>query len=112
MALYLSRMESPARVPETVGSEGRFSRLPDHDQTPFDVDFIMSNASDSAFDYELYRASNKARWKLNPELVREVEQEAIELSRAFAVKVSGKPGITLFDHLEAVEAALFPKSVK
>lgn len=40
-------------------------RLPDEDQTPFDVDLIMTNTSDLHFGYALYRASNKARWRLN-----------------------------------------------
>jgi hypothetical protein len=87
-------------------------RLPDEDQTPFDVDLIMRSASDRHFGYELCRASNNARWKLNPTLAKEVEEKAIELSRAFAAKLADKPGVTLFPDFRAVEAALFPKTMK
>jgi len=47
-------------------------KLPDEDQTPYDIDIIMTHA-DRAFGYEFNRASNKARWLQNPELVKEVE---------------------------------------
>jgi hypothetical protein len=87
-------------------------RLPDEDQTPFDVDLIMTNASDRHFGYDLYRASNKALWRLDAELVKEVEQKAIEMASAFAAEVSDKPGITIFENLGAAEATLFPESVK
>jgi hypothetical protein len=50
-------------------------KLPDEDQTPYDIDIIMTHA-DRAFGYEFNRASNKARWLANPELVKEVEAAA------------------------------------
>ena len=87
-------------------------RLPDEDQTPFDVDLIMRNAIDRHFGYEFCSASNNAGWKLNPTLAKEVEERAIELSRAFADKLADKPGLTLFPDFRAVEAALFAKTMK
>ena len=84
-------------------------RLPDEDQTPFDVDFIMTNASDRHFGYDLYRASTKALWRLDAELVKEVDQKAIEMASALAARVAGKSEITILDDFEAAEATLFPK---
>jgi hypothetical protein len=90
----------------------QISRLPDEDRTPCDIDIIMKDAGDRAFGYELYRASNKARWKLNPTLAKQVEQKAIEMSRAFAARVAGKPGIAILDNFAAADAMLFPKTIK
>ena len=50
----------------------QIKKLPDEDQTPYDIDIIMTKA-DRAFGYEFNRASSKARWLHNPELVKEVE---------------------------------------
>lgn len=88
------------------------SRLPDENQTPYDIDIIMTHAGDRAFGYELYRASNKARWKSDPEIAQEVETKAAKMSAIFAAKVTGKPGMTIFADFRAVDAALFPKTVK
>lgn len=51
----------------------QIKKLPDEDQTPYDIDIIMTSAEGRAFGYEFNRASNKARWLQNPELVKEVE---------------------------------------
>jgi hypothetical protein len=51
----------------------QIKKLPDEDQTPYDIDIIMTHAEGRAFGYEFNRASNKARWHQNPELVKEVE---------------------------------------
>ena len=51
----------------------QIKKLPDEDQTPYDIDIIMTHAEGRAFGYEFNRASNKARWQQNPELVKEVE---------------------------------------
>jgi hypothetical protein len=69
-------------------------RLPDLDKTVFDVDLVMTNASDRGFRYEICRVSNNARWKLDPTFAQEVEQKATEIGSAFAAKLAGKPGIT------------------
>jgi hypothetical protein len=50
-------------------------KLPDEEQTPYDIDIIMTHA-DRAFGYEFNRASPRARWLQNPELVKEVEAAA------------------------------------
>ncbi len=54
----------------------QIKKLPDEDQTPYDIDIIMTHAESRAFGYEFNRASNKARWLQNPELVKEVEAAA------------------------------------
>lgn len=54
----------------------QIKKLPDEDQTPYDIDIIMTHAEGRAFGYEFNRASNKARWLQNPELVKEVEAAA------------------------------------
>ena len=84
------------------------NRLPDVDQTPTDIDVVMNNAGDWAVGNQFSRATNRARWKLNPELMKAVEQEAIEMSTGFAANVAHLPGITIFDNFEAAQAALFP----
>jgi hypothetical protein len=86
--------------------------LPDDDQTPLDIDIITKNAEGRAFGYEFCRASNKARWRANPELVKEVEEKAIEIASAIAAEVSGKPGMTIVKNLGAAEAMLFPRTIK
>jgi hypothetical protein len=86
--------------------------LPDDDQTPLDIDIVVKHADDRAFGRELYRASNRARWRANPELVKEVEREAITMSDAFAAKVADQTGISIFADFRAVDEALFPKTVK
>lgn len=80
--------------------------LPDDDQTPPQIDIIMTYSVDRGLGRELHRASNKARWMANPGLVKEVEKKAIELSHTLANKLAG-PGVRIFNHLEALEAALF-----
>jgi len=70
--------------------------LVDQDQTPFDMDFLISSDG-------LYRASKKARWKLNPELAAEVEKAAIEASNVFEAKLFEKPGVTIFDDFRGVD---------
>lgn len=54
----------------------QISKLPDEEQSPYDIDLIMTHAEGRAFGYEFTRASNKARWLNNPELVKEVEAAA------------------------------------
>jgi hypothetical protein len=51
------------------------SKLPEEDQTVYDIDIVMTLA-DRAFGYELSKVSSKARWKQNPALVEEVRQAA------------------------------------
>jgi hypothetical protein len=89
----------------------QISRLHDENQTPYDIDIIMQRAGDHASGLDLYRASSKARWAANPGLVIEVEQAAIELSRALEGTVTGKPGVRVFPDFRAVDAALFPKTI-
>jgi hypothetical protein len=54
----------------------QIKKLPDEEQSPYDIDIIMTHAEGRAFGYEFNRASNKARWLHNPELVKEVEAAA------------------------------------
>jgi len=51
----------------------QIKKLPDEESSPFDIDIIMTSAEGRAFGYEFNRASAKARWLQNPELVKEVE---------------------------------------
>jgi hypothetical protein len=51
-------------------------KLPDEDQSPYDIDIIMTHAEGRAFGYEFNRASSKARWLGNPEVVKEVQAAA------------------------------------
>lgn len=51
----------------------QIKKLPDEDSTPYDIDIIMTAAEGRAFGYEFNRASAKARWLQNPELIKEVE---------------------------------------
>lgn len=54
----------------------QIKKLPDEESTPYDIDIIMTHADGRAFGYEFNRASSKARWLQNPELVAEVEAAA------------------------------------
>jgi len=83
----------------------QIKNLPDEEQTPYDIDIVMRHSKGRAFGYEFNRISAKARWKQNPELVKEVEQEATEMSDVFAAKLAGKPGTAIFSEFQAVEAA-------
>lgn len=47
-------------------------KLPDEEQSPYDIDMIMTHAEGRAFGYEFTRIAPKARWQNNPELVAEV----------------------------------------
>ena len=58
------------------------------------------------FGNALSRFSNRAEWTLNSELVKQVEQEAIQMSHAFAAKLGNTPGITIFDDFQSADAAL------
>jgi len=69
--------------------------LVDEDQTPFDVDIVMSTEG-------LYRTCKKARWKMNPERAAEVEKAAIEASNVFETKLLGKRGVTVVDDFRGV----------
>jgi hypothetical protein len=79
-------------------------RLPNENQKPYDIDLTMTHAGDRGFGYELACASSQARWILNPETARVVQQKAIEMSAALVAKLTDRPGITLFDDLEATES--------
>jgi len=81
-------------------------RLPDDNQTPFDIDVIMK--AGDCVGREFYRASNVCRWMRNPELVAEVEQKAAEMSKALAEKAAARTDITLFDNFGAIEPAVGP----
>jgi hypothetical protein len=50
----------------------QISKLPDEDQSAYDIDLIMTHAEGRAFGYEFSRASNKARWLNNAEVSKEV----------------------------------------
>jgi hypothetical protein len=89
----------------------RIRRSPDADQTPYDIDIIMT-AGNREIGFDFNRGSNQARWKRNPELAVEVERKASEMSDVFATKIAGKDGITLFADFQAIVAALFPETVK
>jgi len=78
-------------------------RLRDEDQTPFDIDIIMSPAEGRAFGYEFNRASNKARWKHNPEVAEQVEKAAVVAANAFAARLEGKAGVTIVDDFQNIE---------
>jgi hypothetical protein len=90
---------------------GQIRQLPDTGTRLFDIDLIMA-PSNCVLGHELRRASNKARWPLNPIVAEKVDREAVEMSRALLVKLADRPEISMFDDLEAIEADLFPTGVK
>ena len=79
--------------------------LLDHNQTPYDIDLAMTKAG-AALGNALSRVSSRAQWILNSGLVKQVEQEAIQMSHAFAAKLGNTPGITIFDDFQSADAAL------
>ncbi len=80
-------------------------RLPDPQQSAYDIDLVMSRlvASD---ERTFHRASNKSRWKLNPELVIEVEKAGLDSSNSFVAKIRGKADATIFEDFLAAWAAM------
>jgi len=80
----------------------RIKNLLYDDQTPFDIDIILA-LSACGIGKEFLRVSNQARWKKDPELAKEVELMAAEMSDAFAAKLAGRPGMTILDDFQAVE---------
>jgi hypothetical protein len=51
----------------------RLTRLPDDDQTVYDIDVIMMKSDSGQFEHYFYRASQKARWLKDSELATKVE---------------------------------------
>ncbi|HVP58472.1 MAG TPA: hypothetical protein VMU02_10265 [bacterium] len=77
--------------------------LPDEEQTPYDIDIVMTHSEGHAFGYEFSRISTKARWKQDPELAEQVEKAAVEASDALAAKLAGKAGVAIFDDLQSAD---------
>jgi hypothetical protein len=67
---------------------------------------LMMIRPDPAAGREFRRASNKTRWKLNPDLAKEVEKAAVDASNALAAKVAGREGVTIFDNFQAAFAEI------
>lgn len=88
----------------------QIKKLPDDDQTLFDIDITMTYGYGDAWR-EFNRVSNQARWKRNAELVAEVETKTAKVSDIFATKVAEKANLTIFNDFQTVEAALFAKVV-
>lgn len=82
----------------------RIRKLPDDDQTPYDIDIIL-RLSAWGIGKEFRRVSNQARWKKDPELAKEVELMAAEMSAAFAAKLAGMPDMTIVDDFQDAETA-------
>jgi hypothetical protein len=82
----------------------RIKKLPDDDQTPYDIDIILALSARS-IGHQLRRVSNHARWKKDPELAKEVELMAAEMSAAFAAKLAGMPDMTIVDDFQDAETA-------
>jgi hypothetical protein len=70
-------------------------RLPDEEQTEYDIDIVLKRPHDTF--YELNRVYGKARWKQDPERAEQVEKAAAEASDALAAKLTGKAGVEIFD---------------
>lgn len=86
----------------------QIKKLPDDDQTPYDIDIAMEQSA-RRIGHEFSRVSKQARWRTNPELVTEVEENAAEMSDTFAARAANMPGIRLFADFQAVQMALFPR---
>jgi hypothetical protein len=69
----------------------QIKKLPDEDATPYDIDIIMTR-SDRAFGYEFNRAAAQARWKKNPELVKEVNEAVEKLMKDNGKRLEAKLG--------------------
>lgn len=67
------------------------SRLPEEEQSVYDIDIVMTHA-DRAFGYEFNKISSRARWKMNPELTAQVEEAAQIFVRDGGKKLIGKLG--------------------
>ena len=86
--------------------------LPDEGQTEYDIDFVLMRQNHT-FNHELSRIFTEARWKANPELAEQVEKAAAEASVAFAAKLTGRPGVKIFDDLgNVLEKDLKPRRHK
>ncbi|MFI5117165.1 MAG: hypothetical protein ACHP8B_10765 [Terriglobales bacterium] len=76
--------------------------LPDEGQTEYDIDIVLTRPNHT-FNHELNRISSKARWKQTPELAEHVEKAAAEASDAFAAKLVGVAGVTIFDNFQSAD---------
>ena len=85
----------------------QIKKLPDDDQTPYDFDIVLEQ-SVRRIGHELNRVSQQVRWRTNPELAMEAEENAAEVSDTFAARVANMPDIKLFADFKAVQMALFP----
>ena len=70
-------------------------RLPDEEQTEYDIDIVLKRPHDTF--YALNRVYSKARWKQDPERAAQVEKAAAEASDALVTKLAGTPGVEIFD---------------
>ncbi len=79
-------------------------RLPEHDETPGDIDIIMVRAGEHSIGHQFHRAS-KARWQQNPEIAQAVEKAAREASSVFAAALADKPGVAIFEDFKAAQSS-------
>ena len=86
----------------------QIQKLPDDHQTPYDFDIALEQSA-RRIGHELNRVSKQARWRTNPELAMEVEENAAEVSATFAARAANMPDITLFADFNVVQMALFPR---
>jgi len=84
------------------------SNLPPEDSDVYDIDMVMSK-KDNGIGYEFTLKANKARWRQNPALAKEVEAAAQKFLRDGGKKLIGKLGRKLtaveWKALLAVQAA-------
>jgi len=85
----------------------QIQKLPDDDQAPYDFDIVLEQNA-RRIGHELNRVSQQVRWRTNPELAMEAEENAAEVSDTFAARAANMPDITLFADFKAVQMALFP----
>ena len=93
------------------GEVAQINRLLDDNQTPCDIDLVMTPIA-TALGYYYGRASKETLWTLNAEIVKKMNESAQRISDVFAAKLTNASDATIFDDFQAVEAALFPANLR
>ena len=84
----------------------RIKRLPDHDQSPCEIDLIMTPDTVNGFGYNLSSIARQARWRLNPEIANEVNREAGTIGTELIAKFASVSGVTILDDFRSANESL------
>jgi hypothetical protein len=84
----------------------RIKRLPDEDQTPCDIDIIMTPDTVNGFGYNLSSIARQERWRLDPGIANEVNREAGRIGTELIAKFASLPGVTILDDFRSANELL------